>query len=82
MLLSHLTQIDDGITHAPQGRIDTYIRGVSYLFERQLLIESHVHHFTLSGGQKVHHPLDIAENLVVNELALNVLVLHFLTTKV
>ena len=58
------SQIQDGISHPSEGRVDAYARDFGNLLEREVLIVSHVEHLPLERGKLLYEKPDVFADLV------------------
>jgi thymidine phosphorylase len=71
VLLSHLAEVKERITHSSQTRIDTHIGTLGYILERHLLIKTHINHFALWSRQKsIEECVEIARESIDSGKAL------------
>ena len=77
MLLSHLAEVKERITHSSQTRIDAHIGTLSNFLERHFLIITHINHLALWSRQKVYQFLHITKHLFAYNLLLSSVCLEF-----
>jgi hypothetical protein len=79
VLLSHLAEVKERITHSSQTRIDTHIGTLGYILERHLLIKTHINHFALWSRQKVYQFLHIT--VLNDEKGLQIIIMLMYTRR-
>ena len=60
----HLTQVDQGITHAAQRRVDAHVGDVGDVLETHVVEDAHPQHLALLVGQEGDHAVQVAVDLV------------------
>ena len=73
-LVCHMTEIQYGIAHTSQCRIDAAMSLFGDFLERKFIVNAHEEHFTLWLGKKGDETSDLAERLLVYHLSLAVFV--------
>ena len=67
----HLTQVDQGVAHAAQRRVDAHVGDVGDVLETHVVEDAHAEHLALLVGQEGDHPVEVGVHLVHNHALLH-----------
>ena len=70
-LLENLAEIDESVAHTTERGIDAHICHLSNIFKADILIDTHLQHFTLLIGKELHQLSNLSVKLLGNHLLLD-----------
>jgi len=60
----HLAQVDQGVAHAAQRRVDAHVGDIGDVFEAHVVEDAHTEHLALFVGKEGNHLVEVGVHLV------------------